>query len=101
MCNVGVASKNHIGFISGAVMKLPYAEPLIPVAPSPLVIPEPPRPGDPGGDPCRMCQQDEGIWSDANWVLHTPAGGSIPGTVWLASRAHHDSFRDLPEPLAA
>lgn len=82
-------------------MKLPYAEPLSTIEPSPLVRPEPPRPGDPGGAPCRLCDQDEGIWSDANWVLHNPIGGSIPGTVWLASREHVDSFRDLPEHLAS
>jgi diadenosine tetraphosphate (Ap4A) HIT family hydrolase len=82
-------------------MKLPYAEPLVRTEPSPPVIPEPLRPGDPGGEPCRLCEQDAGIWSDDNWVLHSPVGGSIPGTVWLASRAHVDSFRDLPAHLAA
>ncbi len=82
-------------------MKLPYAEPLVRIEPSPLVIPEPPRPGDPDGEPCGLCDQDGGIWSDDNWVLHNPVGGSIPGTVWLASREHFDSFRDLPAHLAA
>lgn len=82
-------------------MRLPYAEPLHPLEPGPRVVPEPPRRGEPGGEPCGVCQQDEGIWSNDNWVLHNPAGGSLPGTVWLASRVHVDSFRDLPPELAA
>jgi diadenosine tetraphosphate (Ap4A) HIT family hydrolase len=40
------------------------------------------------------------VWSDENWTLHPPIGGSLPGTVWLASRVHVDSFRDLPQPVA-
>jgi diadenosine tetraphosphate (Ap4A) HIT family hydrolase len=82
-------------------MTLPYAEPPHPIEPGPRVIPEPPRPGEPGGPPCRVCDQDEGIWSDAHWVLHNPIGTSLPGTVWLATRTHVDSFADLPADLAA
>ena len=41
------------------------------------------------------------MWSDDNWTLHPPTGGSLPGTVWLASRVHADSFADLPDELAA
>jgi diadenosine tetraphosphate (Ap4A) HIT family hydrolase len=84
-------------------MTLPYAEPLVRRAPEARVIPEPPRPGDLGGEPCRICNQhadNEGIWSDDAWVLRNPGQTSLPGTVWLASRAHHDSFADLPEDLA-
>jgi diadenosine tetraphosphate (Ap4A) HIT family hydrolase len=33
--------------------------------------------------------------------LHAPVGGSLPGTVWLASRLHVDSFMDLPDAAAA
>ena len=82
-------------------MTLPYAEPLRPLDPGPRVIPEPPRRGEPGGPPCGVCEQDEGIWSDEHWVLHNPASTSLPGTVWLASRTHVDSFADLPAELAA
>lgn len=81
-------------------MKLPYAEPRTSIAPSPPVLPEPRRPGEPGGDPCYLCNQDEGIWSDDHWVLHI-AGSSIPGTAWLSSRDHFDSFADMPDHLAA
>ncbi|WP_406045933.1 hypothetical protein OG799_16520 [Micromonospora sp. NBC_00898] len=65
------------------------------------MVPEPRRRGEPGGPPCTICDQDEGIWSDENWVLHNPVGGSLPGTLWLASRVHVDSFKDLPDEMAA
>jgi diadenosine tetraphosphate (Ap4A) HIT family hydrolase len=41
------------------------------------------------------------VWADEDWTLHPPIGGSLPGTVWLASRVHADSFADLPDRLAA
>ncbi len=84
-------------------MTLPFAPPLTPLQPGPRVIPEPPRPGDPGGEPCRICTDrtgDRGIWADDNWVLRNPGRTSLPGTVWLSSWDHHDSFADLPEHLA-
>ena len=80
-------------------MKLPFAEPLTVIPPGPRVVPEPPRRGEPGGEPCGICDQDEGIWADENWVLHNPVGASLPGTLWLASRLHVDSFKDLPAEL--
>src|SRR4051794_39002345 len=85
-------------------MTLPFAEPLHVKAPSPRVIPEPPRPGDPGGPPCGVCtvhNTDEGVWSDTNWVLRSAAQTSLPGSMWLATRQHIDSFADLPPDLAA
>ena len=83
-------------------MKLPYREPLTPLEPGPREIPEPPRRGEPGGPPCGICDMSAtpAVWSDVNWTLHAPIGGSLPGTVWLASRVHVDSFSDLPETLA-
>ena len=82
---------------------LPYQEPLVPRAPAERQIPEPPRRGEPGGPPCGICtgKTTAAVWSDENWTLHPPVGGSLPGSVWLASRVHVDSFSDLPEPLAA
>ncbi len=35
------------------------------------------------------------VWSDEHWTLHPPVSCSLPGTVWLASRTHVDSFIDL------
>jgi diadenosine tetraphosphate (Ap4A) HIT family hydrolase len=50
-----------------------------------------------------MCSGDRppAIWEDEHFTLHAPVGGSLPGSVWLASRVHVDSFRDLPAAAAA
>ena len=79
-------------------MKLPYKDPLVAAEPGELVIPEPPRRGEPGGDPCGICTgtATPAVWSNDFWTLHPAVGGSLPGTVWLASREHVDSFADLP-----
>ena len=84
-------------------MTLPYHEPLVPREPGERVIPEPPRRGEPGGEPCAICagKTTDAVWSDATWTLHAPVGGSLPGAVWRASREHFDSFCDLPGPVAA
>jgi diadenosine tetraphosphate (Ap4A) HIT family hydrolase len=83
-------------------MTLPYSEPLTPRPLGERVIPEPPRRGEPGGDPCGICggQATGAVWSNANWSLHPPVGGSLVGAVWLASREHVDSFKDLPDSAA-
>jgi len=83
-------------------MTLPYQEPLTPREPGPRTIPEPPRRGEPGGPPCAICEggTTSALWSDEHWTLHAPVGGSLPGSVWLASKAHADSFSDLPEGVA-
>jgi hypothetical protein len=83
-------------------MKLPYQDPLVRATPGERVIPEPPRRGEPGGEPCRICAGavTQAVWSDGLWTLHPPVNGSLPGAVWLASREHVDSFADLP-PVAA
>jgi len=84
-------------------MTLPYEQPLVPLTPSERIIPEPPRRGEPGGEPCGICsgQATSAVWSDDNWSLHPPVGGSLRGAVWLASRVHVDSFSDLPPQVAA
>jgi diadenosine tetraphosphate (Ap4A) HIT family hydrolase len=84
-------------------MTLPYQEPLVAREPGPRQVPEPPRRGEPGGPPCAICggKTTPAVWSDENWTLHPPVGGSLPGAVWLASRVHADSFSDLPEELQA
>ena len=84
-------------------MTMPYEQPLVPKAPGERVIPEPARRGEPGGQPCGICtgEATAALWSDDLWTLHAPVGGSLPGTVWLASREHFDSFADMPARYAA
>jgi len=84
-------------------MTIPWQEPLVPREPAPLTIPEPPRRGEAGGEPCRICAGGATgpVWSDEHWTLHPPVGGSLPGTVWAASREHADSFADLSPAVAA
>jgi diadenosine tetraphosphate (Ap4A) HIT family hydrolase len=83
-------------------MKLPYKEPLVPAEPAERVIPEPPRRGEPGGEPCGICTgaATSAVWSNDFWTLHPPVSGSLAGAVWLASRKHVDSFADLPKTAA-
>lgn len=84
-------------------MTLPYVQPLVPLDPAALVIPEPPRRGEAGGPPCTPCLRGAktAIWSDENWTLHNPGRTGLLGAVWLASKAHVDSFVDLPPDCAA
>jgi diadenosine tetraphosphate (Ap4A) HIT family hydrolase len=84
-------------------MSLPYVEPLVVREPAPRQIPEPPRRGEPGGEPCGICtgRATPAVWSDDDWTLHPPAGGSLPGAVWIASRQHFDSFADMPDDVAS
>ena len=85
-------------------MELPYLEPLTPRPVKERVIPEPPRRGEPGGEPCGVCDgaSTGAVWGNEHFTLHPPVGGSLPGSVWLASREHADSFKDLsPEAAAA
>ena len=78
-------------------MRPPYADPLTLRALSAPVLPEPPRRGEPGGEPCGICTgiAVPPVWADELWTLHPPRSGSLPGAVWLASREHVDSFSDL------
>jgi diadenosine tetraphosphate (Ap4A) HIT family hydrolase len=84
-------------------MTFPYLEPLTLREPAERVIPEPLRRGEPGGEPCRICAggTTSAVWSDENWTLHPPHGGSLAGAIWIASREHFDSFADMPEHIAS
>lgn len=83
-------------------MSLPYLEPLTVREPAAPVVPEPPRKGEEGGEPCRICggAVRSTVWQDELWTLHPPSQCSLPGTVWLASKEHADSFSDLSEAAA-
>jgi len=84
-------------------MTMPYSEPLAARAPAERVIPEPPRRGEPGGEPCAICAgaTTAAVWHDDLWTLHPPVQGSLPGAVWVASQEHFDSFADMPAAYAA
>ncbi len=85
-------------------MNLPYAEPLTRRAPAALTIPEPPRRGEAGGEPCFPCSPgtaESAIWADERWTLHNPGQTGLVGAVWLASRVHFDSYADMPAEEAA
>ena len=85
-------------------MTLPYAEPLTTRDPAPLTIPEPPRRGEAGGEPCFPCSENSrrsAIWADDLWSLHNPGATALAGSVWLTSRAHFDSYADMPDEYAA
>jgi diadenosine tetraphosphate (Ap4A) HIT family hydrolase len=84
-------------------MTLPYDDPVTVRSLAERVIPEPARRGEPGGEPCGICSglATAAVWSNDNWSLHPPVGGSLVGAVWLAARDHVDSFKDLSEDAAA
>jgi len=80
-------------------MTTPHAEPLTLRTPAELTIPEPPRRGEEGGKPCFVCSVDSCasvLWEDEHWTLHNPGTTALAGSVWLASKAHFDSYADMP-----
>jgi diadenosine tetraphosphate (Ap4A) HIT family hydrolase len=82
---------------------LPWSEPLTARDPGPRVVPEPPRRGEAGGEPCSICPGEDNehtIWSDEHWILNHGMQTSLPGAVWLTTREHCDSFGDLPDDRA-
>ena len=80
-------------------MTLPYAEPLTPREPAERVLPEPPRRGEPGGPPCRICagKTTTAVWSDENWTLHPPVGGSLSSPCTRGLKSKRTSGRQQPE----
>ena len=91
----GVANEQHDAALPGAARPA-RAGP----APDPRAA-APRRAGRPAVRDLRRARRPSAVWSDDNWTLHPPVGGSLPGAVWLASRVHVDSFSDLPEELQA
>jgi diadenosine tetraphosphate (Ap4A) HIT family hydrolase len=66
----------------------------------PLVIPEPARSGETEDD-CASCHNDDGgyLWTDDSWRLWPMTSFPLRGCVMLESRAHVDSFADMPSAL--
>lgn len=84
-------------------MTLPFVEPLTVREPAERVVPEPPRRGEDGGPPCGVCDRTNvaPVWGEEHFTVHPPRTCSLPGTLWVASRDHVDSFRDLSPAAAA
>ncbi len=68
----------------------------------PPVIPEPPRSGEDGGEPCSPCRRPDEhcLWADEHWrVAASPNPSAVP-VMLLETRAHHD-LADMPPELAS
>jgi hypothetical protein len=67
------------------------------------VVPEPPRRGEPGGQPCAQCAEPDQhlVWRDANWMMH--AGFEPSGLPMLAvlSPIEHVTLGAMPAELIA
>jgi hypothetical protein len=64
---------------------------------------EPPRAGDPGGDPCRTCAgtgAEARIWENDRWTVTPLARAGMPLILMLETREHLD-YPDLDDDLAA
>jgi hypothetical protein len=68
----------------------------------PLGDRDPVRSGEPGGAACQACAQsdDDQIWVDDNWRVHTAQPTGVPLLLFLEPRAHVD-MDGLDETLAA
>jgi diadenosine tetraphosphate (Ap4A) HIT family hydrolase len=78
----------------GDLQVVPLAEP---------VLPEPPRAGEPGGNPCMTCADPDGyaIWGDEQWVLKAGLEqNGLPMVALLVPREHY-RLDNLPPELTA
>lgn len=68
----------------------------------PPQIPEPARSGE-TGESCDICAAEVSahVWTNERWRLRAFRDTPVPGMVLLVSRAHHDSYADLPDDLLA
>jgi diadenosine tetraphosphate (Ap4A) HIT family hydrolase len=66
----------------------------------PPQIPEPARAGE-TAQGCRGCERKDAdfVWCNQDWALQADRESSFPGVVLLVTRAHYDSFADLPDHL--
>ncbi|HTY71248.1 MAG TPA: hypothetical protein VMI11_02370 [Actinomycetes bacterium] len=66
------------------------------------VVPEPARHHE-ATEGCEQCSRpdEDFVWVDEHWRLAGHLPTELPGTVLLMTRAHHDSFADLPDELLA
>lgn len=75
---------------------------LVPKVLRPPLDAEPPRNGDPGGDPCSACADDGArrIWENERWTVKTMQRAGLPLILMLEPREHLD-YTDLDDELAA
>lgn len=77
----------------GELSVVPLAEP---------VLPEPPRRGEPGGEPCPTCTEPDrfAIWYDDQWRLLAFEPSGLPLVALLVPNDHH-TLDTLPADLTA
>ncbi|WP_406052306.1 hypothetical protein [Kribbella sp. NBC_00889] len=77
----------------GDLQVVPLADP---------VLPEPPRRGEEGGEPCPKCADPDrfAIWRDEQWQLKTFAAGGLPFVAVLEPHEHY-RLDNLPPELTA
>src|SRR5439155_2622816 len=67
------------------------------------IVPEPPRRGEPGGEPCLLCAEPEKhlVWRDESWTVQ--AGFEPIGLPMLALLApvQHVTLHSMPDELVA
>lgn len=75
--------------LEAAAAALPIADPL---------SHEPPRSGEPGGEPCHYCatSDSDALWASSRWRALPRGWSPIPGGTLLISKAHVDTLSDLP-----
>ena len=85
----------------GATDDAAVQEPLEKLEPGPRVVPEPPRRGEPGGEPCAICAGERpsqcGPTRTGRFI---PPAGELSGNRLDGQQLHVDSFCDLPDDLA-
>lgn len=76
---------------------------LVPKVLAAPVATEPPRTGEPGGEPCGYCtalDRDDLIWENDRWTVRPLHRAGMPLILMLETREHLD-FTDLDDDLAA
>jgi diadenosine tetraphosphate (Ap4A) HIT family hydrolase len=67
------------------------------------IVPEPPRMGAAGGEPCAMCAEPEQnlVWRGADWMLHTSGDPIGLPMILMLSPVAHVTLHSMPPELLA
>jgi hypothetical protein len=78
----------------GDIQVVPLAEP---------VVPEPPRIGEPGREPCDLCTDPVGtlVWRDGQWRLHAGLAPTGLPMVAMLTSVRHVTLHTMPVELVA